>query len=141
MATGVLFGKSTAPAEMTREQENEQPLLRAARSNRTRPSGTPRERHSSDARAQGSRVAQTVTAAQSSTQAEPVQENQSGIQTEQQRLAAFNMEAFNPQQQELIQRSMNIGQISSANQNYNRQTNSEASDLRNQGAGPEAATG
>ena len=60
-------------------------------------------------------------------------ETTSEVQTEQQRLASFNMEAFSPQQQELIRRSMIIGSVSSAKQNYNRQTSSLTTSLRNQG--------
>ena len=100
MATGVLFGKDTAPTNVTREQEEDQPLLRAARNNRTRPSNTQRDRHSGTPRER-----RTVVVTQASAPEEPVQiaqeqaqTAQPEIQTEQQRLAAFNLESFNPQQ-------------------------------------------
>ena len=69
----------------------------------------PRERHSSNASAQGSRVTRIVIVTQILTQAEPVQEDQSRTRSDQQRLAAFSMEAFNQQQQDLIQGSMKFG--------------------------------
>ena len=63
----------------------------------------------------------------------PSESQSSEVNAEVQRLAAFNMESMNPQQQDLIRRSMTIGSVSAANQHYNRRTNSQTDELRNQG--------
>lgn len=57
----------------------------------------PRECHSQDASAQGSRVTRIVIVKQSLTQTQPVQEDQSKIRSDQQRLAKLSMEASNQQ--------------------------------------------